>query len=1610
MGDHLIKAGFNAAEELGSRLNNVISRHADQSKDNEFQRLALENGSASYNKNDYQRIGFSSKKEATAFVNEMSSQGINVNLSAVKLDGQYQAEILKNNTIYEDGVAKIVTSEELISDYTNAGYGNVYDAKNYMNDVHSYSSAHSYDNSAQEEAGALGSYLENNLDYLGKAISEIQQIASLADAYGVNSNMQAFEGTGEIKTGKANTATVINGDTVIIDGKVVTDAKTRDYVLDQYNARMERADEILNDNRSTDKKGLEMRQNAQNMRDNMYNQEFAAPTVKSQANLKGGSLDNITNAFNTGGIVLNSGSASLSAEEIALINKAADMTGSIDENLARVRKGVTELTFQEREAVVNLLQSIKDKKGILSESEQKLYDGMVGDNGRLLLNKAEREGLEKYYKVSEAVKKDLGLNFSRGKVSRDDVLKINQAFFDKARANGLNVAFINKRGGFNVSALEMANVKNVFSQETLDLMKKLNAKGAWGTTSFGAFSRIGKLSGRITKAVGDEDLAKMVQGGTKVAKYSQQAATTVHQYSQSIRSAVAIRKQNKAGVKKTDGLSAKKAKQPKPKKELDPEKALKREEKYIKKTEKKLKKLNRSEKNPFAKFRQMRENVMARLSRTKVVKALNKINAKLTALLIKIILIALVVVLVLAGIIVIAVVIFLIIEAIANFIGNLTQYLPSWFNKSSAYHLVKQLKKEEYQWVEAVEEMDNKFKDRDEMTYGIDAQEFADYILGFEGQLEDYNGNSIYVNPFYKVVGLATRREGEENNVDALTSLNGYNGEMTVGYSSNVNAYGYRGVGENGSYSSTESGHTSNVKDIVSMTDIMFEYEQNSATDDGEFRDILGETPAALDWKNFWNGVGGFFKMIGHNIATFFSNLFGGGDKDEGEYITFEDATKGTVSYKTLQNYAEHLFHGSHRNQVDLSVSYYPVQKLMLNINGEMVEWENATVNDAAALGICNDPVTKNYKIFHNYTDPKASYASPYLSIMEEDEYGNKHEVKYDLSTYDFETINIFLENFKPREGETLCLQSWFASNATTWSFIVPETNPNGSVKTTHPCWTSSSSQTPHRISGSGSGSTRASAESAARARWETARDNALATFGSLQNTYLLSTDWDKFTSTRYVGNFSASPSYSTYSYTVPRYDGKGNKVGESTYYSSTASSIAYYSYVETFTRNCKSHPFEYCGGHINVNSQGITYSMTNEQLAMMAAYNSDDEVPVIKDYDFKANGYNDLLGKHFPNDIDYSLPSEASKTGGAPLPIENVQGSDAAHRGLNLNISDSGGFNSGYSVREDIPSSLIRDIFDIDCLIDKGGNVFLWGSHYEDYEGWSSDNMSLAIGRTTIDWLSTYGTDANIELDRKTSSNEEITGISTADDLKNIINSLKAKYGSDFTEDREAAVTLALSWLGRGHYSEDHKDHAFLSEICVAAHDTTITYEDGTTTTIHYDANCTASDDEGFVKFILNRTDKLTNVQSDLSTIGTWSGYSSTSDLLPADIIRHKVSTGSDYTDLVLTGLPQDNGINYVRDVLKAYSDERYVFVIGVLGTDVKLQNQATLRAGTLLTVDLQVYDNIGTIRLHVDKANSWDNVGFVKYEDGENQNSFLRNYYWVTSPDASTKRIRLY
>lgn len=1642
------------------------------------------------------------------------------------------------------------------------------------------------------QTGELGS----TLSAVNKFYKETAKVRPNADADVFKNELKA-NGNVNYNAGRSTeTAIVLNNDTVIVRGKIVTDEKTREYVLKQHRARVEKAEKYVHKDalqrekwieKGSAKKNPESRtaedwvahrdgrkiqnhqnraKNSQAILDNVYKQEYRTLETKNFASKTGGSLDSIVEGFNFENAVLTQTTAiALTADEVALIKKVSSRSAdskaleiggvltngnistfkeqvvvksmlttfqqqnSMSSKMGRLLKkyegleaGKTltpemekklgddlvkdlkkesmkdkyslevskpvydlavkfergEISYQE---LKDELKKIADKKTNLSASELETLKKLTGKNsdgtegGKLAFSKEAAAMFGGNLKMAESLSKDFKLNLKDGMLTRADLLRINTDFINRAAAAGYQ--FITPTGKFDTKMLNSLGKEDLLrlgiSNDSRKALIKLNEKGAWGGKNKNMeHTGIGKgLASKGMQLVGDEDLNKIVQTSSKSIGYVRQARTSVKQFSRAMETKIdTIKAKNAARNGKSGNGNIK---EPKPKnpstKKARPVNE-KRNEKFIKNQEKKLKSLERSENGIVGKARKKINGAKQKVADSKVVKLANKVITAVKKFLIKFIVIALLVAVILEGVMLLIAFVLTAIESLVECLSGIVgAIVPDYFDTSAVFQLYESLQEEEETWLELVEDFDSAYEARQDLKYGLNYEDFQTYITSFENLTVD-GSNTIYINPFWQAGGAVSL----SSNSDALTELDGFNGVNTVQLSANTNAYGKKTDTDiYGTYTSTESGHTSNLKDILSMLDVMYQFETDEASDEG-LESVMGMSPAEIDWENFKNNVGGFFKWAGTNISEWWSSLWGGG---EPQYISFDDAKGNSVSYKTLQNYVAHLFELSHQQQYTMSVDYYPVEKVNANVNGTMEELD-VTVSEGCDLGVCTEPVTKKFKLYYN---PTSNKIVPCII----DSSGGIH----DLSTGDFDVI-LSLTN-GTYDDDDQCLKSGMGNNEATLEFIKNSA-----------CWYYANAES----------STYAQWKSFSGDYWRDSEDEAKNDVinkmineynACLSNpsrmgtpTYTLSADKNKFTHVWYrLFNFNSNLNSSDISWiSIPRRQVKdgykaaqyywttqtggslttnsstGNRVRyiftstsgslpsmdgydcsldwfedikrlgyvKSWYYTDEsfnwnnfswqedgyftywdcldgwsmktkyggASNVTLYPYVfevetkvdnyktqykvtearvhlydkitDIYNRDCEGHDFTYCGGHLGLHSQGIVYSMTNEQLGMAGCYDDKAQYPVIQDFDFDAYGYGKIIGKHDLKQVDWTSAGTASRSGGSKSPLVDVQGSYPAQRGLNL-YADGAEFKKGYKVREDDCMQLIRDIFDVDCMVDKGCNVFPFGSSYEEYEGWNADNMTLALARTSVDWYGLYEFDIPIEVGGMTVARQ---------DIKKILDALEAHYGADFDEDRRAAVELALYWVGRGHYSENHKDHAFLSQLCDATD--VNRYINGVPTNMSYDANCTASDDEGFVKFILNRTGQLDDISQNLYG---WRTYGNTNDLKPADILVHE--GGGDYREIQISGSGSSSW--YIHDTLKAYSEERYVFYVGVIDEDIELRGMSgetiTLKAGEPITIDLNMYDGVGTIRLRSESATSWDDLG-------DNI-----NYYWVTNPDSHTK-----
>lgn len=1549
---------------------------------------------------------------------------------------------------------------------------------------------------------SAASHFTKNLDYFGSFINKALKIAKVPENYGMNQNEKLFtqkmkigQDNPRLNTKESNRAYVLNGDIVVIDGEIIKDEKRREYVLKQHKEREKTALKHIEksenrfekygkredqrfakyqvEEKAREKEWLKkhpeekykskkykaskpenktqklIRKNSQKIIQGIYRQEYVADTAINAASRNGGTLDNITKNINTEAIALSlSGEIiSLEPDVFSLLKRATEngyATGRQMAELVDVLNGNDVTTFRERFAITEVFKKMSNAtqkgKAKLSDQEQETLKKATDEKYGIKLNDVENEMFTKSRTIMNNLEKDLGLDFTNGSITREDVLKINEVFLKRAEEKGYqftkdgtasvlkgaNLSFKGKSTAvFDVKALQnltVADMKELgITHQTRDIIADLNQKGSWGEKRKNNASLRQMAMSGFLKIADDEELSDAISGLRKaksVPRYVKSASTSISQFSKAVSYRVDASKAKRVGkagkdikAKKKPPILRKQTKQkPIP---LNP----KANEKFLKAQQKKLKKLKNSEKSMITKFKNTKGKLLKKFSQNKVAVLFNKIKLKAAALLIKVAAIWLALVVIIAAAVIAVILIISLIQSLANapftFIDGLLAAQDH--SETACYKLYEYLSEEEESWVDLAGDFGGLYDSKSELKYGVEYKSYDEYLTAFNNLLKG-DEDALYINPFWKAGDLVTPTNANKR---ALTKTSSFDGIRSSELSANINVYGKKvALDEAGNYTSTQSGHTSNIKDILAMTDVMYQFDMDGMFDGGEgegLNGILGMAPAQINWRNFTNNFLGTIKWAVSNTGKFFGNFFGSGEDEE-----YEDRTifiGDTCSYATIQNYVTSLFEASHQRQLSMKVEYYPVKEgVDINVNGEMSQVK-VPQSEASELGMCLNPVTKKFPIHYDISRKKII---PVL-IAEDGSV-------YDLSTglYD---VTLSMTNGTYTDDRETCIWDGMGSNEETYVKIKEQIS-SGTLF----CWRENTD-----------GTSTVDIEKYQTGGWWDSENNAkvesynllveqynnyLANQDTMGTTeHILSSSHDNFTKKWYEvnGSWNSNVNYTTttkevedgvevktiYFYSLKStITGKIIELGSSEIkddphftkeekgfdlvieekeetipkykiqYKTTANAVIYRCHTESYIRNCEGHNFTYCGGHICMHSQGIVFSATNEQLALAAMYEHSDYTPVIKDFDFDLYGYKGLKGKYdnSENRIDYSTALNASNSGGSKSPLFDIQGSYPAQRGLNLYIEEEE-FAKGMKYRNDDCTHLIRDIFDVDCMIDKGKNIFPTGSKYKEYKGWNEENMTLALLRITQNWYDFYGFDIPYEVGVLAVSEE---------DIDKIVESLKSSYGVTFNEEREAAVRLALRWVGRGHYSEDHKDHAFLSELCDATNTIRIDGE-GNITEISYDANCTAGDSEDFVKFILHRSGKMPDVSNDITN---WYAISSPVEAEPADILKHQSS--SDYRQLEFKSAIPNNAsmidIGRTIDALKSYQKTNYVFYVGTINEDITLDNGLTLKAGIPITVDLNKSDDIGNIYLRCYSSRDW---GDLKGD---------RNYYWVEHPDGKT------
>ena len=203
-----------------------------------------------YNPDDYQRLAFNDRASVVMFMKEMDEQGISAVAPAKSLNGQYLVEV------------PLITPEgkdvkKIIDDYVDESHIFITVQKESVTESNMPSNGinraglNIFDTVLLNPMG-MGSYVNGIPNLLApsriinKGEQALQWGGEVSQKEYFNTSLNAWnEAAPKIFTGFANRATVLYGDTVILNGKIVTDEAVKRDILEQHKQRVELGDKIL---------------------------------------------------------------------------------------------------------------------------------------------------------------------------------------------------------------------------------------------------------------------------------------------------------------------------------------------------------------------------------------------------------------------------------------------------------------------------------------------------------------------------------------------------------------------------------------------------------------------------------------------------------------------------------------------------------------------------------------------------------------------------------------------------------------------------------------------------------------------------------------------------------------------------------------------------------------------------------------------------------------------------------------------------------------------------------------------------------------------------------------------------------------------------------------------------------------------------------------------------------------------------------------------------------------------------------------------------------------------------------------------------------------------
>ncbi len=1033
------------------------------------------------------------------------------------------------------------------------------------------------------------------------------------------------------------------------------------------------------------------------------------------------------------------------------------------------------LDEKSRDRVVKTLTTVTEEDKAFIKKMEKEF----GEPKRLIQN---NKLLVDLSKASWA--KGIGLS---GSISAMDLATMNKNFLNEAASKGFN--FVSATGRFNVKKLQKLSAAEMsklgLTESTRNMLVQLNAKGAFGSVGMRSVlsktKKLGKKSISLIRKMDDhgegwQDISQltstiqnMAQGGEAVISGLHSAKTMASAKIDNWRLKHPKKPRSTSGnIGKVKPRTAPNTKELT---EAAKAKAAQRAEKLGIKTEKKIAKTIKKQNSLGARFHRATQNFAHRIAQTKIARAVNFVTSALNKakeFVVKKLAIPIGLLLMKATffvyiVIVVAVLVIALIDTIKGLFDINAMLAPKTYEDTVAYTLYSQLKDEETKFLAEMSGADKKaYEYLDNISFGYTGQTTKQYVDGTDHIDENGIDNisnvyydeatkKMYINPFWR--GGTVDPTDEEMRNKYCTEVTKFDGTHEYTVTTNLNYYSITSdisQPQKPQYG-ISNGHTSNIKDIISMTDIMFQMQASDCdTAGGEKGDgeksglgnILSASPEQLNWNAFTDSVGRVFSVIGEFFCNLWDWLTGAGTN--WEYPTLTTPTS-SVTYDTVWKYARGLFILSHQQYIYLDVEYGDINRKLINgdgtelvhtVNGKDVT--NLEPSTALYFGINNGVVTtKEFEIARKEPENPASIQPLINGIFLDDGF---FDVTISIENYVGGEHELCLWSDMPTKddqvdlGVPIGVKEYATTNNDIWNRISSMTG--GDDK----CWHNSDPESQDHdwvkidaekhlsgvyvvVTGSGCASnvhtTSGTPMPDASEAVEAVRGELSGKYSDLEpakkiDTYIImenSAVFMDFTVNPFNPNITndSSETVSPPSITEIR-GGPDNAVIGSisitthTWHINVKGEQDVYKYTEYFKYrkcNCK-HKFAYDGGHISTHTIANVFSITNEQLAMTGIFDDGNEPLALFDgrvpyadnltsnhdnYAFEQH-YDKFKGKVIKSEVNYTSASTAQTTGGGPTPAEDIYQGTAVSKGLNVTAGGDGASPEGWAKESRIVGS----------------------------------------------------------------------------------------------------------------------------------------------------------------------------------------------------------------------------------------------------------------------------------------------------------------------------------